>query len=345
MNHVDLFKRALEITWRYRPLWLFGFFLALCGGSGGGGNFNFPGGGGNGDFGDLEDLPGTLNIDPNLIIALGIGLLCFILLITLLSVVVQAVTRTALINMVRQIVETQTVTVADGWRSGWSSAAWRLFLVGLVIGIPVAIIIVLLILVAFLPLLLTLTGDTALTVTGVILTIFTFLFALLALIVVLVIISLVRELAWRRAVLGNQGVVASLRQTFNFIKQHLKDVIIVWLLLVGVGIGWAFVSLLVILPVSLVAGILIGIIPAGLVYLISNSVVGAAVAGIPLAILVLILVASFGNAFYVIFRSAVWTLAYLELQDREPEAAASPDAEDISGGAAPAALTPASQVE
>jgi hypothetical protein len=39
MNHIDLLKKAFYITWRYRPLWLFGFFLALCGG-GRSGNFN-----------------------------------------------------------------------------------------------------------------------------------------------------------------------------------------------------------------------------------------------------------------------------------------------------------------
>ena len=57
MNHIDLLKRAFTITWRYRPLWIFGFFLALCGGGGGGGggNFNFPSGGSN-DFDDFNNV-------------------------------------------------------------------------------------------------------------------------------------------------------------------------------------------------------------------------------------------------------------------------------------------------
>ena len=39
MDHVKILKRALDTTWRYRALWIFGIILALTtgGGSGGGG--------------------------------------------------------------------------------------------------------------------------------------------------------------------------------------------------------------------------------------------------------------------------------------------------------------------
>ena len=147
MNHVDILKRAFQITWRYRALWVFGFFLALCGGGGsggGGGNFNFSGS--SNDFDDFGDIPNVPPIDPNVLIALVVGLIMFIILLVVLSVIVQAVMRTALMGMVRQITETEAVTIADGWRLGWSRRAWRLFLLGLVIGIPFAIAIVILIL-------------------------------------------------------------------------------------------------------------------------------------------------------------------------------------------------------
>ncbi|RME96745.1 MAG: hypothetical protein D6768_21220, partial [Chloroflexi bacterium] len=141
MNHTDILKQAAAITWRYRALWLFGFLLALCGGSGGGGNFNFsmPGDSGS-EFGGSPVPPELMNLDPGTIFAIVAAFICLILLLVLVGMVVQVVSRTALMGMVRQITLTEAVTVRDGWNFGWSRRAWRLFLVGLIIGIPLAIV-------------------------------------------------------------------------------------------------------------------------------------------------------------------------------------------------------------
>jgi hypothetical protein len=334
MDHLDILKRAFNITWRYRSLWLFGFFLALCGGGGGGGgNFNFPGGGGSNDFGNFEDIPGLPSIDQNTIIAVIIGLVCLVIFLVIISVLVQVIARAALIGMVRQIIETKAVTIADGWHLGWSRGAWRVFLLGLAIGVPVAIISFVLILVALSPLLLLITGETALIVVGVVLTVLAVLFVILVLIIIGAIISPIQELAWRRSVLDDQGVIDALVSTFHLIRHNLKDVLIVWLLMFGLGLAWVFVALIVVLPVALIGAILVGGIPAGLVYIVSNSLMGAAIAGIPLALFVLIMVTSAGGGLYLIFQSTVWTLAYLDLQDSQ--VIKGPDEEDRNDSEAP----------
>lgn len=318
MNHIDILKRAFTITWRYRPLWVFGFFLALCGGGGGGGgggNFNFSGS--SNDFDNFNNIPNIPEIDPYLIIGLVVGLILFVIIIGVLSVIIQVVTRTALIGMVRQITETEAVTLADGWRLGWSRRAWRLFLLGLVIGIPLAIVVILLLLLAFSPLLLLLADNTGLMVISIIATIIAFLFIVLVLILISVLVGLFQEIAWRRIVLDGSGVIASLGEAFGLIKRHVKDIAVIWLLMLGVGFAWVFVSLIVLLPISFIAAALVGGIPALVVYLISSSGIGAAIAGVPLGVLVFILVITVGTAFYVIFQSAVWTLAYLEIQGSE----------------------------
>jgi hypothetical protein len=321
MNHFDLLKRAFYITWRYKPLWLFGFILALCGGSGGGGggNFNFPGSSGSrgDDFGGFGNLPNMPDIDPNTVIALVVGAIGLIVLLAVLAIVLQVVARTALIGMVRQIKETETITVVEGWRLGWSRGAWRIFLLNLLIDIPVAIFSLLLVVLALSPLLLLLTKETALMVTGIILAVLAVLFVLLILLLVSVIITPLRELAWRRTVLNNQGVINSLRDAFGLIKQRFKDVAVIWLLMIGIGFGWGIVALLVVLPVSLMAAVVVGGIPAGLVYLISRSGIGAMIAGVPLALLSLILVSSVATGFYLIYQSTVWTLTYLQVQEPE----------------------------
>ncbi|MBI1878663.1 MAG: hypothetical protein HYR94_10640 [Chloroflexi bacterium] len=311
MRHTEILKQAFQITWRYRPLWLFGFLLALCGG--GGGNFNIPSGG-EGDFRDLENIPNLPNVDPNIIIVVVVGFVCLILLLIVVGVVVQYVTRTALIGMVRQVKETEVVTVRDGWRFGWSNRAWRIFLLSLLIGIPATILTIGLILLALSPLLLLILDNTASKVLGVILTIFACIFVFILLLIAGVVIAPIQELAWRHIALDQQGVIDSLSGAINLIKRRFKDVAIMWLLMFGIAFGWGIVALLVVLPVSFIAAALIGGIPAGLVYLIARSGWGAAIAGVPLGLLALILISSAANGLYLIYQSAAWTLAYLELQ-------------------------------
>jgi hypothetical protein len=312
LSHTDVLKQAFRITWRYRPLWIFGFLLALCGGGGGGGgNFNFPGGG---EPGDMENLPNLPDIDPNIIIALVIGFVCLILLLAVIGGVVRYVTWTALIGMVGKIKETEAITAREGWRFGWSSRAWRIFLLGLLIGIPATILSIGLILLALSPLLLLILDATAAKMLGVVLTVFACLFVFVLLIIVNVIIAPIQEVAWRGIALDQRGVIESVREAISLIKRRFKDVAIMWLLMVGVGFGWGIVALLVVLPVSLIAALLIGGIPAGLVYLVSQSGWGAAIAGVPLGVIALVIISSAANGFYLIYQSAVWTLTYLELQ-------------------------------
>ncbi|GAB4420570.1 MAG: hypothetical protein Fur0044_17530 [Anaerolineae bacterium] len=319
MNHTNILKRAFTITWRYRPLWIFGFLLALCGGGGsGGGNFNFPSGGGReGDFGDFENIPSMPEIDPNLVITLIVAFVCLILLLSIVGIVVQYVTRTALMGMVRQIEETAAVTGRDGWRFGWSNRAWRIFLLGLLIGLPLTILSIGLILLALSPLLLLILDETASTVLGVVLTIFSCLLVGVLLFIISVIIAPIQEMAWRRIALAERGVVDSLREAVVLIRRRLKDVAIMWLLMVGVGFAWGIVALIVVLPVSLIVAALLGGIPAGLVYLISQSGWGALIAGVPLALLAIIILNSAATGFFLIYQSTVWTLTYLELQKTE----------------------------
>jgi hypothetical protein len=334
MNHLELLKRAFQITWRYRPLWLFGFLLALCGG-GSGGNFNFPSGGGqnNQEFDNLDSL-GLPEVDPNLIIALVIAFICLIVIFAVVSIVIQLVSRTALIGMVKQIQETGGVTIKDGWRFGWSRRAWQMFLFNLLIGIPAVVLTIGLILMAFSPLLLLILDSTAATVFGIILTIFACIFVFILLLVITVIIAPIQELAWRGIALDRRGVIESLRAAINLLKRRFKDIAIMWLLMFGAAIAWGIASLIVVLPIALIAAAVMGGIPAGLVYLISNSGIGAAVAGIPLAVIALLIVLSAGGGLFLIFHSAVWTLTYLALQEPPATPQESLPAGDLPTGAA-----------
>lgn len=311
-QYVDLIKRAFHISWRYRVLWVFGFFLALCSGSfNGSGGGNFPA-----DSMGSADLPFEPDaIDMNTVLLIVAAVLCLIVLFIVVGIIVRNVCRVALIRMVHQIDadETTAFTVREGWQLGWSVAARRTFLVALFVGIPVFIGTVILVAVALSPLLLLMSGEEAFIALGIMLTIVLVLAVVLLLILVTVVIVPIQELAWRYTTLHEQKPLASLESAFQLIKQRFKDVLFVWLWTFGIGIAWAVVSIIVVLPIALIAGFLIGGLPAGLVYFLSGSDFGAAVIGIPLGLLVFLVCFSFGNGLYLTYHSAIWTLAFVKL--------------------------------
>jgi hypothetical protein len=257
------------------------------------------------------------HIDPGTVIGIIIAVFCLVLLLALVGVVISTVSRTALLGMVHQITRTEAVTVRDGFRFGGPK---RLAALSGGVGHrhPVFIITLVLILLAMSPLLLLLINDSAGAIAGgVVLTIIAVLLMIVVLMIIGAIVAPIQEISWRRAVLDGQGVIASVGDSLGIIRRNLKDVIIVVLLMMGVGLLWVFVFLLTVLPLSLLAAGVVGGLPAGLVYLISNSWLGAAVAGIPLAVIAMVLVISFGTGLFYVYQSTFWTLAYLELKKPE----------------------------
>jgi hypothetical protein len=321
MDYVALLKRAFEITIKYRALWIFGFFLALCStGSGGGGNNGVRVGGqdfsgnGNGFGGGGFDLPFKSIPEPTVWLIGGIvaAIVCLILLLVVVGIVVRAVTRTALTGMVDQLEETETVTIRDGWRIGWSKRAWTVFLISLIITVPLIIIFGLLLLVVLSPFALAFLENTGLLILGIVAGIGLLLLWILAVIVTSIVVMPFQELGWRYAVLRNLGAIESLKASYALIRQNLKEVAVVVLLLIGVAIGWIVVSLILMIIVVLLA-LLAGIIPGLIVFLITWTWWAALGAGFLLFLVMIIVPLTFARGLYLIFGSSVWTLLFREL--------------------------------
>ena len=326
MDHLKVLKRAWEITWRYRVLWVFGIILALTTGGSTGRGGGSGGGGGNGGFPSFGDFSPP-EIPPqvmSMLIGVGIGLACVIVILTIASVVARYVAETALIRMVDDYEETgEKRSVRQGFRLGWSRTALRLFLINLLIGLPTALAFILLFALALAPLLLWTTKNTAAGVVGTVATIgLSFLVILLA-IVVGVVLSLLMRFFRRVCALEELGVIESIRQGFDFVRQHLKDVGIMWLIMVGLGLGW----MIVMIPVTIllvVVGAMVGGFPAllvgGLASLPFEGAVPwilAAAVGIPIFILVVAVPGLFLGGLAEVFKSSVWTLTYRELRALE----------------------------
>ena len=326
MEHFKVLQRAFDTTWNYKALWVFGILVALTAGGGGGGGSNFStqfNGNGNGNI-PFPHGGGHFNFPPQTFAVLFIVLLAVIVLAVLfwiVATVARYVADNALIQLVNEHEETGAQhMVGEGFRRGWSRPAWRLFLIDLVVGIPIAVIFIVLFLLAAAPLVLWITRSTALGVVGTIIAIGAFLFVIFLLVIVAVLVELSRHFFHRACVLEDLGVFDSLRRGFEVVRQHLGDVAIMWLIMVGVGLAWMVVLIPVMLLLVLV-GALVGGIPAlavgAFVHLLFSSeaapwILGALV-GLPIFMLVVGLPSLFLNGLFETFKSTTWTLTYREL--------------------------------
>ena len=318
MNHTKVLKRAWHIVWSYRALWVFGFILALTAGGRGSSSGRVAN-----NWGQYS----TDRIPPEVVstlIAIGIGLACLIVLLIIVAAIARYVAATALIRMVDDHEETgQKRSVRQGFRMGWSRAAWRLFLIDLLIGLPVAAAFILLFLLAAAPLLLWATESKAAGALGTATTVGLGLLVVLAAIVVAAILSVLKPFFRRVCVLQQMGVVESIRQGYAVVRQNLKDVVLMWLITVGLRIGWAILMIPVVLLLLLVSGVLGGALAllagglTGLAFEGAAPWIVAGAMGLPVFILVLAAPLAFLGGLFEVFLSSTWTLTYRELRAEE----------------------------
>lgn len=322
MDHFKVLKRALTVTWRYPPLWLFGILLAIVSGGGG-----FNGGGGGGGGGGDGGFGGGPSIPPEAIpIIMGVVLaICALaIVLALIFAIVRYVAETALIGMVNEIEETGDTSIRSGFRHGWSRSAWRLFLMDLVIGIPVVIAALVLMAFAASPLMLLFIDNTVARVIGIVGAVGLFLIWILLMIVVAAAVSLLKEIARRQCVLGDKGVLDSIGDGYWMIRRNLDDVGVMWLITIGVGIAWGIVMIpvvLILLALFLAIGAVLAGGPALLLYAITQAealaVVTAVAIAIPVFLLVFVAPLIFLQGLYLTFRSSTWTLTYREVWAKE----------------------------
>jgi len=266
------------------------------------------------------------------IISIGIVLVCLIVLLIIAAAVAHYVAETALIRMVHDYEETgEKRSVREGFRMGWSRTAFRLFLIKLLIGLPVAVAFILLFVLTFAPLLLWATESKVAGVIGTVTTIGLFFPILFLTIVVGVVLSLLIKFFWRACALEEMGVIESIRQGFGIVRRRLKDVIIVWLIMIGVQIGWviALIATAIVLFPAIILLIVVGGVLGGLPALLVGGLAGlifegavpwilSGMVGVPIFILVVAAPWIFLGGLMEVFKSSVWTLSYRELRALEP---------------------------
>jgi hypothetical protein len=327
MDHVKVLKRSWEILWRYRVLWVFGLILALTAGGGGGDQgMRWTYDGNDPDLSQWIHMP---ELPPNIVanlIAVGLGLACVAIILTVARFVFHYIAQTALIRMVDDHEETgEKRGVRQGFRLGWSRTTLRVFVIDLLTRLPgmLALFLLFLLGLAVFALIMLTQRTVVLMVIGVVAAIgLGFLIILMAILVSLA-ASLLRQFFWRVCALEETGVIDSIRQGFSFVRQHLADAIVMWLIMVGLEIGWVIVmipTVLFLLVIAAVFGGLPALLVGGLASLVFEETIAwvlAALVGLPIFIVVMAAPLVFLGALAEVFKSNVWTLTYRELRALE----------------------------
>jgi hypothetical protein len=115
------------------------------------------------------------------------------------------------------------------------------------------------------------------------------------------------------------GVGESLARSFDMMKHHFAwDIAIMWLLVIGLNIGWIIATIIVgflLFVVSLMIAVIPALVLGGLSSLVlgwGGIVVGILVAGLIIAIL-MVVTTTFLQGLRMTFLSTLWTLTYREL--------------------------------
>jgi len=350
MDPIKILKRAWHILWSYRTLWVFGLILAMAAGSSSGNSGNnsryetnkhetFT-------YNSVQDAIRGLQSEVHKLFEQGIPdtnitgrelttfvwvIGAFILVMVLFGIVMAVaryVSETAVIHMVDEYETSGTkMTVTQGFRIGWSKTAWRLFLINFIVNLP-AIALMLVLLIAGISVYFAwVNGNADFAAFSTVATIVLAFITIFVVIVLSIILHLLRNFFWRASVLEGLGVRESFSRGFAMVRENWKDVGLMWLVMIGLGIVWAVASvILVVVTIPLViVTVVIAILVAALPFLLFAGIFSTFLGGVlpwiagALFVAPLFFTIAFSpwlllGSWQQVYTSTVWTLTYREIK-------------------------------
>ncbi|HSJ89112.1 MAG TPA: hypothetical protein VK909_18015, partial [Anaerolineales bacterium] len=284
MDPVKILKRAWAILWSYRALWVFGLILALAtAGSTSRGSNNriqheqnrnsppmtphnmqeaFRQAGQELEKLFQQGIPGTPISGQALSTFLWVmgSFLVLMLVIAIFIVIARYVSETAVIRMVDEYEGSgNKMTVRQGFRTGWSNTSWRLFVINLIVNLPAIALVLVLIMAAAGFYFSVANGNAKYTPVTLFSIIAPLLLAIFVVVILSILLRLLRNFFWRICVLEDASVGDSLRRGVAMVRENWKNVGLMWLVMIGLGIVWAVASIilfLVTIPVVILTAIL-----------------------------------------------------------------------------------------
>jgi hypothetical protein len=284
MDYGGLVKKALDIMWKFKYLWIFGFFL----------EFGSGGGGGTGSWSDgldrcelpIGDFLGRISLMSIIIPLIMIALVAFVLF-----VILYIISQGGLIHCVSRIESGEKPTLRDGWNTGVTNF-WR------ILGITIMIIIF-----VFVAIFLILGPFIVLLIVNKILGLLSAIILIPLFMVLVITIMLISLYAYRTCIIEGAGVFDSIAGGWDTLKNNLGKSLIVAL----IGFGSTIVYL-------------IGFLIVGLFVAIPFIVLGAInlFLGIALGVLVGLIYIAVVSGAWGTYIDSLWTLAFLEMKKSEP---------------------------
>jgi hypothetical protein len=291
LNVTKILKRAWQILWNYRMLWVFGFILALTVGAGGNSFSNnnssrndrqengqerpwnlhpsddwnweglkgeTPGEKLNEAFRqagvEIQKLQAKYPVEFRMGIAVFITALVMILIFSFIGAILRYIAETAAIRMVNEYEQSGVkVGFRQGWQYGWSREAWRVFLINFVVHIPSLVLFVILGVLGWWIVSAALSGVESTLVTSLIAGIGLAFVSILITAVLMVVLYLLRDFAWRMTILEGTGVLESLRLATTLVKRNWKSAGLMWLVMIGIKIAWGIAFIILVIPLLIVS--------------------------------------------------------------------------------------------
>ncbi len=300
MDYLDILKKAFQITWKHKYLWVLGFLVAL---GSGGSNYNS-------NFNSQTSSPNWAGagqwLESYLIVVILVGLILLFLyfIIWILSIIAHA----------------GLVGAVDGIESGKEMGLGKAFGIGahyfwrtLGINILLDLVMFLLVMIFLVPMiaggiLIAVQGEKAAAalVPALICLIPAFFLVILLLIIIGAIIGVISVYAVRYAVIQDKRAVESIRSGWRLIKARKTETMIMFLLLLLTSTLYGVVMLIPALIIGLPSVfMIIGGAAANNVALIGLGAFG---------VMVLVLVMAVIRGVYEVFHSAAWTLTFRQLK-------------------------------
>lgn len=350
-----ILKRSWQILWSYKVLWFFGFLLVLAGGGGGGGS----NGGGSGISNRFH--PGTTS-QPNFNLPLWsnqaqtwfetnlgpwfatpertattifwiiLAIFAFAVVVGLILSLVRYPAETAVIRMVADHEATGSkVGFRQSWHLGWNRRAFRMWVIDLIMSVPGLVFGAGFAAAAIVIVSRAIAGQAS-ALLGPRIAVFFILFAVLLIPVILlaVFLGILRQYMVRYAAIDGTTVGESLAKGWALFKRHVGNTFLLWIVMVGVGIGAAIALSLVfflLIPTYIVMAIpaaIVAAIPGAIAYGITTIfnahlwpwIIGGLVA-LPFFFQIALSPLFFVSGWVRLFTMNAWTLTFQELRSSE----------------------------
>ena len=318
MDYFDLLKRAWNITWRYKALWILGLFAGAMGGGGSSGGSSYQTG--SDDFSHTGDQFGRwLEANFGLVLILVGTLVIVGIALWVLAIAAQG----GIAHGTNEAAEGRSPALGDAWSAGF--AKWgRTFMVQFVLGLPLLAVLLVFSAVAFASTAGGLASDNSFGVaTGSVGLCFVVPLLIVVLIAAALMIGIISPVAIRYGVLRDMTFGVAIKQAWNDLWAK-KGLFVFWLVMLLPGLAYGVAIAIIVVPVAI-----------AIVFL----AIGEQFALAALVALLLILVLMVPNAIYATFVHSAWTLFFRKLAGLEPVTATAASAYAPPAYAPPTAET------